>query len=86
MKNIGDVPYNEAEKLLKYLIEESECAILDLKKLKDVYKDNKELVHMYSIKELHYEFMICRLKRHVNHTVTPKHWCENPLKEIQKDD
>lgn len=80
MNNEIGIPYEEVEKLLKYLIDESECAILDCKNLKEVYKDNKELVHMYSIKMLHYEFMICRLKRHLKHTETPKFWCENKEK------
>ena len=45
--------------------------------MKKLYPDNKELVHMYSIKMLHYEFMICRLKRHLKTTRTPKRWCES---------
>ena len=76
MKKIAGIPFETAERLLKYLIEESECAIVDCNKMKETYQDNPELVHMYSIKMLHYEFMICRLKRHLKKTSTPKRWCE----------
>ena len=85
MKNIAGVPYNEAEKLLKHLIKESECAILDCKNMKKLYPKQKALVHMYSIKMLHYEFMICRLKRHVNRSITPKLWCEDEKVQFQND-
>ena len=77
MQEIAGIPFEVAEPLLKYLIEESECAIVDCKNMKEVYKDNHELVHMYSVKMLHYEFMICRLKRHLKKTHTPKRWCES---------
>ena len=77
MKEINGISYTEAEKLLQYLIDESECAILDCKNMKKLYPENKELVHMYSIKMLHYEFMICRLKRHLKTNRTPKRWCDS---------
>ena len=63
------------EPVLKFLIDESECAIEDCKLLKQKYSNNHELVHMYSMKMLHYEFMICRLKRHLKTTRAPKRWC-----------
>ena len=84
MDSIRDIPEHYVRDLLKFLITESECAIQDCKSGKEKYSSNPELVHMYSIKMLHYEFMICRLKRHLKTTHTPKQWCESF--EEQKDD
>jgi len=60
------------KKTIKFLIHESEIEIQKCKKLCEEYKGNLELTQMYSLKILHYEFMICRLSRHLNDNTTPK--------------
>ena len=65
------------EDTLKYLIRESECEILVCEGLKEKYKDNLQLTQMYTLKQMHYEFMICRLRRHLTTQCTPKPYCEN---------
>ena len=77
MNGVKGVSDDCLKSTIKFLIEESECAIEECKIYKKKYFDNTELVHMYSIKMLHYEFMICRLKRHLKTTYTPKQWCES---------
>lgn len=60
---------------LEQLIRESENEIRICKKLLIEYSTNNELKHLYTIKILHYEFMICRLRRHLDKEVTPQTWC-----------
>lgn len=67
---------------LNYLIRESEIEIRNCEKLRKRYVNNIELVHMYSLKILHYEFMICRLRRHISNDVTPRNWCEIKKRDL----
>jgi len=70
------------EHTLKYLIRESEKEIRNCKDMCEKYKGNLELTHMYTLKILHYEFMICRLRRHLTESVTPKTWCDKEETEF----
>lgn len=64
------------EHTLKFLIRESEKEIRNCKDLTKEYEGNLELTQMYTLKMMHYEFMICRLRRHLEEQVTPKTWCD----------
>ena len=75
-------PPKDMEHTLKYLIRESEIEIRNCQKLIKEYEGNLELTHMYTLKMLHYEFMICRLRRHLTESVTPKTWCDKDEPEV----
>ena len=61
---------------LEYLIRECEQEIRNCQELSIKYIGNNELTHIYSTKIAHYEFMICRLRRHLQKRVTPRSWCD----------
>lgn len=61
---------------LEYLIRESEKEIRKCSKLIIKYDGNQELIDIYKSKITHYEFMICRLRRHLTKRVTPRSWCD----------
>jgi len=67
-------------KTLELLIRESEKEIRNCQELKVKYDGNLELTHMYTLKILHYEFMICRLRRHLEKEITPHVWCTPNIK------
>ena len=64
---------------LENLIRECESEIRNCENLVSKYEGNDELYNIYTAKILHYNFMICRLRRHLEKEVTPKPWCENEL-------